>query len=131
MSARRSGLTLVELLVVIGILGVLMALTVAGVFVAGEGQRQANTEAAMRSVHKTLTNHWNAIIADAKKESPSNAAMFLAGGDVERAKVIWTKLRLMEAFPQTYAEITNPVIYQVPPTPPFPAGWTEPYIPSN
>src|SRR5262245_9103329 len=127
MSARRSGFTMVELLVVIAILGVLMALTVAGVFVAGEGQRQANTEAAMRAVNKTLTAHWNAIIAQAKGDTPSNSAMLLAGGDLERAKVIWVKLRLIEAFPFKFDDITNPVVYQVPAL----AGATEPYIPTT
>jgi len=129
MSARRSGFTLIELLVVIAILGVLLALTVAGVFTANEGQRQANTEAAMRAVHKTLTGHWNAIIADAKNEVPSASAFALAGGnnEIERAKVIWVKLRLIEAFPTKYDDINNPLVYQLPAL----AGATEPYIPSG
>src|SRR5262249_19540671 len=136
MSAGRSGFTLIELLVVIGILGVLMALTVAGVFVAGEGQRQANTEAAMRAVNKTLTAHWNAIIAEAKRETPSNSAIALAGGssEIERAKVIWIKLRLIEAFPMSYADITGPGPAASFPNPPIyqPPGFdptAEPYIP--
>lgn len=119
----RGGFTFVELLVVLAILGVLVALTVGGTFQMIESQRQSNTETAMRSVQQVLEKQWNQVIADAKKEPPSQGAIELARvmtpspiADLPRARVLWIKLRLMEAFPTSFAEIipgpTTPIVYQ-------------------
>lgn len=106
----RHAFTLVELLVVLAILAVLTALAATGTIEVIATQRQANTEAMIRVVDKTLQQHWQHVVTEAKKESPSTAVTSLAGGDTERARVIWIKLRLLEAFPQSYAEIqANPL----------------------
>jgi hypothetical protein len=68
-----------------------------------------NTEATIRVAHKLLQDRWATVIADARKESPSSTVKFMAQNDVERAQIIWIKTRLMEAFPQSYAEVNNPV----------------------
>src|SRR5436309_11522723 len=108
----RTGFTLIELLVVILILAILMGLTAAGTFQVIEGQRGANTQSSMQTVLKTLRQHWDYVVSAAKRETPSPAAYALAGGDGPRAQVIWIKLRLMEAFPISYAEISTPPCYQ-------------------
>jgi len=112
---------------------VLMALVVASIFTTVDAQRQSNTEANMRTVMQTLTKHWKFVVDQASKESPSLAAKILAGGSIaangddanlQRAQIIWIKLRLMEAFPMTYAEINDPSaggvarVYQNTPFPP-------------
>lgn len=105
--ARRRGFTLVELLVVITILAVLVSLVVAGAFQVVGTQRQNNTEATMRTVMKVLNQHWEHVIAEAKKENPSTA---------------WINLRLKEAFPMSRAEIF--------PSPINPPPWPKKYNPT-
>jgi prepilin-type N-terminal cleavage/methylation domain-containing protein len=105
---RRRGFTLNELLVVIAIIGVLAALTSVAVFGLIGTRTQRNTETAMQTVNKALQQHWSFVVAEAKKDTVPDTVKTLAGGDMERARVIWTKLRLAEAFPQSYAEINDP-----------------------
>jgi len=57
------------------------------------------------------------VVDKAKKETPSPVAVALANGpngnldqDGRRAKVIMTKVRLVEAFPMSYAEVNTPVL---------------------
>ncbi|MFO0863702.1 MAG: type II secretion system protein [Gemmataceae bacterium] len=104
---RRSGFTLIELLTVIAIIGVLGALVTAGVFQWINSQKVRNTESTIRAVYPTLRSHWGEVVADAKKEAIPDAIMTFAGGDPDRARVIWIKTRLMEAFPVRYSEVQN------------------------
>ncbi|MBM4068862.1 MAG: type II secretion system protein [Planctomycetes bacterium] len=104
--------TLVELLVVIAIIGVLAALTVTGVMRVIDAQNESNTRTAIQTAYSILQKHWAKVVADAKKETPSTAALQLAGNDPQRAQVVWVKLRLMEAFPASYDEVRTPPPYQ-------------------
>lgn len=104
---NRQAFTLVELLVVIAIIAVLAALSAWGVFAMIGSQQRRNTESSMRVINKLLQDRWAAVIADAKKETPSQAVFIRAGNNKERAQVIWIKVRLAEAFPATYGE-ANP-----------------------
>jgi prepilin-type N-terminal cleavage/methylation domain-containing protein len=103
---RRSGFTLIEMLVVIAIIAVLAILAVGASFRVLEGQRQSNTETVMETTYSALRQAWAKVVADAKKETPSSATYTLAGGTQynDRAMVLHIKFRLMEAFPMTYAE---------------------------
>lgn len=107
----RPGFTLTELLVVIAIIGVLATLAVTGVMWATRGQQQSNTENAMRTIQKALDAHWAAVVNDAKKETVPDGVHTWAGGNAQRARVVWIKLRLMEAFPTSYSEVSNPYCY--------------------
>src|SRR5262245_17102356 len=106
---HRSGFTLLELLVVIAIIAILAALTLRGTFQVIESRHVSNTETMMRTVNQTLAKHWAQVEADARKETgiPQlviNLAKNDSGlDDMERARVIWIKFRLMEAFPISYA----------------------------
>jgi prepilin-type N-terminal cleavage/methylation domain-containing protein len=113
-SPRRRGITLVEILVVIAIIGVLSALAAWAAFAVIGGRQRDNTKATMQMLNKLLQDRWKFVIDEAKKEQPSPQVLMLAGGDMERAKVIWIKIRLSEAFPVAYKEM-NPEV-GVPPT---------------
>ncbi len=104
----RLGFTLVELLVVIAIMVILAAIGSVAVFAMIGVRQQRNTEATIRVVNKLTQDRWAVVIADAKKEAPSTYVKNLANGDLERAKIIWIKVRLMEAFPQKYSEVNTP-----------------------
>jgi prepilin-type N-terminal cleavage/methylation domain-containing protein len=105
----RSGFTLTEILVVVSIIGILAALITTFLFGAADRRRVANTELALQTITKMLQHHWSQVIADAKKEDIKDctAVQTLADGNMERAKIIWVKLRLMEAFPTRYDEVNN------------------------
>ena len=106
-SGWRRGFTLIELLVVIAIIAILASLAAYAVFAMMGRQQTRNTESTIKTVNKLLQSRWSAVIADARKESPSPTVMVLAGNDLERAQVIWVKARLAEAFPVAYKEM-NP-----------------------
>jgi prepilin-type N-terminal cleavage/methylation domain-containing protein len=110
---RRVGFTLIELLVVIAIIVVLAALGVGAGYTVIEGQRASRTEDFMRTIDKQLHQHWRKVVDDAKAEQSTipDSVVNLAGADRDRALVIWIKFRLMEAFPQSYAEIRAPWVY--------------------
>jgi type II secretory pathway pseudopilin PulG len=108
--SHRLAFTLVELLVVITIIIILVSLTAAGVSRMVDASRTRTTETIVQAVDQLLQKAWNKVIADAKKEPIPQGVLNFAM-DPKRARVIWIKLRLMEAFPQTYQEILNPPIY--------------------
>jgi prepilin-type N-terminal cleavage/methylation domain-containing protein len=64
--ARRTGFTLIELMVVIAIIALLMALTASGIFQYVESQKQTNTEAGMRAVDKALNQAVDAVLRAAE-----------------------------------------------------------------
>jgi prepilin-type N-terminal cleavage/methylation domain-containing protein len=115
-AAARPGFTLVELLVVMAIIVVLLSLVVGGIVGLINTQQQATTEDMFRTVDSKLRQHWNYVVAQAKKETPMPAVFALAGQGqtpaipnvAERAQVIHVKLRLMQAFPQSFLDVQNP-----------------------
>lgn len=126
LSRRRRGFTLVEILTVIAIIAILAALGTWGVFAMMGSQQRRNSESSLKVIDKLLHDRWSAVIADAKKETPSPQVMMLAGGDPARARVIWIKVRLAEAFPVNY----NEVLQSLGPPPPA-MTIVNAYIPPN
>src|SRR5207247_6970789 len=117
---RRGGFTLVELLVVIAIIAVLAALAAGGAFRLIASQRVSRTEDAMRAFDKTMRQQWKKVVEEANGETPSEAVIDLAGGNMEIARILWVRFRLAEAFPQNYSEVTNCFSYTG--TPPVPTA---------
>ena len=102
----RPGFTLVELLVTISIIAILGALLAGGVMSWMSSQARRNTEAEIRTLHNALLQHWDAVVTDAKNEKTIPPAIIaFADNNPERARIIWIKTRLMEAFPVNFAEI--------------------------
>jgi prepilin-type N-terminal cleavage/methylation domain-containing protein len=126
-SIKRDAFTLTELLVVIAIISILASLAAWGVFATIGNRRARNTEDTFKTVNKLLQSHWRYVIDEANKDSQvSPAVLALAGNDPARARVLWKKFRLMEAFPQTFAEC-NPAtafVYNNP-------SAANPYIPTG
>src|SRR5205807_1716114 len=81
-SWRRPGMTLIEVLVVIAIIGVLTALVSAAVMRAGSGQTQRNAQNLVRLCDSELAKHWQKVFDDAvspnSKTSPTIPANTLA-----------------------------------------------------
>jgi len=111
----RPGFTLVEMLVVIAIIVVLLSLSAAAYFYWAGAQARRNTEANIRTVYKVAQSQYAWVVDQAKKEAPSAAVKALANNSPlssddptgERARILWIKVRLMEAFPASYSEVNN------------------------
>ena len=115
--SARPAFTLVELLTVIVIILILAGLTAVGVSHVVANQRIANTETAMRTIQKVLNEHWATVVSDAKNETgvPFGNIDRVFGPDNtggERDRIMWIKMRLMEAFPVSYGDIANPFPYR-------------------
>jgi len=115
---HRSAFTLIEVLVVLAIIATLVALTAGTYFrLMGTGQLGAN-KAALAKVQKLLKGQYQTVRDQALKEAlpPTTPALrtiydsvlAMAGSDPARARVIWVKLRLKQAFPTTFAEALTP-----------------------
>jgi prepilin-type N-terminal cleavage/methylation domain-containing protein len=127
-ATARPAFTLIELLVVMAIIVVILSLVAGGIVGLITTQQQATTEDLFRTVDTKLRQHWNYVVAQAKKETPTDAVFVLAGKGnaaisnvAERAQVIHIKLRLMQAFPESFAEISPLPPYMnvtIPTTPP-------------
>ncbi len=128
-SARRAGFTLVEMLVVITIIAILLSLTTAAVLQMIGNQQAVNTKSELTTLQGQLVTAYRTTADKVRKEPiPTKGAMFtayygpgggpgnpafpgilaMAGGDPNRARVIWTKLRLKQTFPNNFSEALNP-----------------------
>jgi type II secretory pathway pseudopilin PulG len=107
--ARRA-FTLVELLVVIGIILLLVSLSVVAIMKAFGYQQRRNTETMIAKVNQAFQKQWIRVVDMAKNEKPSPQAQALSGGDSRRAQVIHVKLRLAQMFPTSFWEAKNAVL---------------------
>lgn len=118
---NRAGFSLVEILVVLAIIAILGALAAAATMQVIGTQRSSNTELTLRKLMKGLDDHWQAVIQDAKSQgiqgipdaikfggSNSHGLLAMAGGNEQRALVIWTKMRLKQQFPTNFVEAVCP-----------------------
>lgn len=106
-TGTRAAFTLVELLVAISIIAILGALIAAGIMSWIGAQARRNTENEIRTLYKGLLQHWDAVVSSAKKENLPAPIFPIADNDADRARIIWIKIRLMEAFPVNFTEIKN------------------------
>jgi prepilin-type N-terminal cleavage/methylation domain-containing protein len=129
--AVRSAFTLVEMLVVVGIIGILVSITAAAAFQILAYSRVSNTETLIRTLDKALQQQWSAVVAQAKKETVPQEIINLATPPSPPnppntppipglATVIWVKLRLAQEFPMNFSEALNGITIRVPAPPPAP-----------
>lgn len=111
----RAAFTLLELLVVIGIIALLATITVSAVFHLREGQTEVNTSRDLRKIHIGLEQQWKAAVDTINtKEKPSDKLLDACKNsdgsrNNDRAKALHLKLRLRQEFPQTFAEFRSAV----------------------
>ena len=121
--ARRSGFTLIEILVVLAIIGILAALTLSAMNTVVDSQRQSNTEDLIRTITKTFDQQYKAVIDKADKDpldtiplpirtmALANVGTGVIGAtptDLRRMRVIWKKFLLRKEFPTTFDEARQP-----------------------
>lgn len=103
----RRGFTILEMMIVCAIILILISLTAGAALRFMDVQRKRNTELTLSKLDSGLRQHWNAVISSAKDEAIPPAISTLAGNDA-RARVIYIKLRLLQEFPTSFSEATNP-----------------------
>jgi prepilin-type N-terminal cleavage/methylation domain-containing protein len=149
---RRGGFTLLELLVVIGLIGVLVSLLAAGVFKIIPVWTARTTAANLQKVDTALLTQWTTLAELAKDEYRVNTTQSLQGvspsvllqvadNNPDVARSLWVQLRQQQEFPMNFAEATSTIdVYYVagrvptpvvvlqgggpPPVPPLPMGAT-------
>lgn len=107
--SNHRGFTLIELMVVITIIAALVALSASAVLKFIQVQQTTNTQSTLDRVQSQLAKAWSKVKDQAFKEAPSLAAG-LAGTDpnaANRAKMIYVKLKMRQAFPMNFAEALN------------------------
>jgi type II secretory pathway pseudopilin PulG len=110
-ASRRSAFTLVEILVVLGIILLLLGISIAAAMKVTSARKRKLTQSSLDSLYAVLMSHQKAVIDDARQETgnygPGSPAFEMAGRDMNRAQVIWIKKRLLQQFPTSYPEALN------------------------
>ena len=112
---NRSGFTLVELLVVIGIMVVLITLTTAAIVKFLNTGPQSATRNHLKTIKTTLDTQWGIVRGKADKETIPTAlqpALMSAAGatsmEDKRVRPKYTQLKLEQAFPVSFTEVMSP-----------------------
>jgi prepilin-type N-terminal cleavage/methylation domain-containing protein len=105
-SLRRGAFTLIELLIVVGIVALLSTLGTGAYFRVMLTQQQNTTKATLSKAHSVLHKQWSALSDLARNEviDPGFASAYEP--DIARAN--WMYARQQATFPRSFAEAFNP-----------------------
>jgi prepilin-type N-terminal cleavage/methylation domain-containing protein len=108
-SRARPGFTLLEMLVVMGIIALLASITVTAVFRLQSSQKESNTNTHLTKIQMAFDQQWKGAIDNIKKQNypdgVRNATVDATGANnTARAKALHMKLLLRKEFPQTFDE---------------------------
>jgi len=111
----RAGFTLLELLVVLGIMALLAAISISALARFKQSSNEKFTDIQLRKAHTGLVQQYQGAVDAIKKETPPDYIINLtkhANGqkDMARARALHLKLRLRQEFPQTFNEV-DPTIW--------------------
>src|SRR5215831_7627278 len=124
----RQAFTLMEMLIVVAIIALIVSLTLAAVMSITRGQEEKATERTITRLNDAITTQIRTVIQDANEKPIPQSVINLAGGNMQRAKVIWIKLKLKQNFPMTYREALFPWAIDGNPPPGFVPQF--PYLPT-
>lgn len=106
----RPGVTLVEILVVVAIIGILLALTAAGLQKTAENQNVKSSTDQVFKLQQALDMEYQLVVdkcaQDASRGGIPQEVISYCDGDVARAKAVWTAYNLRLHFPESVAEAT-------------------------
>lgn len=105
----RSGVSLIEILVVLAIIGILLALTAAALQKTVETQNARTSETQVFKLQQALDGEYERVVAkcaqDAANKNIPSQIVSVCDGDEARAKAVWTAINLRLSFPDSFAEV--------------------------
>jgi prepilin-type N-terminal cleavage/methylation domain-containing protein len=110
---RRDGFTLIEIMVVLGIIGILVGLSIGAIMRIQTAQQIRSSSDVVEKVQVAVDNQYKAIIAQAAKDlsngqpnvPDAQAILTFCSGDTDRALALLTYCRIRQSFPQVFAEV--------------------------
>jgi prepilin-type N-terminal cleavage/methylation domain-containing protein len=111
-ATARSGFTLVEIVVVLGIIVVLVAITGVAIQKTTETQKVRTSKDQVYKLQKALDTEVERVVqqgdTDARRQQIPQQVVDYCESDQNRPKAVWTAMQLRRQFPDSFAEALTP-----------------------